>query len=59
MFGLFKRDPKKQLQAEYQKLLERAMHLQRNGDIRGYSEVTAEAEKVLENIQQLERAGTV
>lgn len=56
MFGFLKSDPKKKLQAQYQKLLERAMQLQRNGDIRGYSEVTAEAEKVREAIEALETA---
>ena len=56
MFGFLKSDPKKKLQAQYQKLLESAMQLQRNGDIRGYSEVTAEAEKVREAIEALETA---
>ena len=56
MFGLLKSDPQKKLQAEYQKLLEKAMQYQRNGDIRTYSEITAEAEKVREQLEQLKTA---
>lgn len=44
MFGLFKKDPKKQLEKEYRALLEQAMQAQRSGDIRGYSELTEKAE---------------
>ncbi|MFT6791897.1 MAG: putative transcriptional regulator [Cellvibrionaceae bacterium] len=54
MFGLFKSNPKDKLQKEYEKLLEEGMHLQRNGDIKGYSTITAEAEKLREKIEQLE-----
>ena len=44
MFGLFKTDPKKKLDQEYKALLEQAMHAQRSGDIRKYSEQTERAE---------------
>ena len=44
MFGLFKTDPKKKLDQEYEALLEQAMHAQRGGDIRKYSELTEMAE---------------
>ena len=37
MFGLFKKDPRKKLQTQYEKLLSDAMMLQRSGDIMGYS----------------------
>ena len=40
MFGLFKKDPRKKLQTQYEKLLSDAMMLQRSGDIMGYSTVT-------------------
>ncbi|MCD8513886.1 MAG: DUF6435 family protein [Nitrincola sp.] len=49
MFGLFKSNPAKQvqkLQQAYEKKLAEAMHAQRNGDIRGYSALTEEAEKI-------------
>ena len=53
MFGLFKANPEKKLQMQYQKLLKEAMDFQRNGDIRSYSDKTAEAEAVFEEIKQL------
>lgn len=56
MFKLFKKDPKKKLNAEYLAILEKANHAQRNGDIRTYSELTAEANKVLEKIVALEKS---
>ena len=54
MFGLFKKDPLKKLKKEYAELTEQAMHLQRNGDIAGYSELTSKAEAIYKEIQQLE-----
>ena len=54
MFGLFKKDPRKKLQTQYEKLLSDAMKLQRSGDIMGYSTVTEEANKVLDQIRLLD-----
>ena len=54
MFGFLKADPQKKLQKKYQQLLEQAMQYQRNGDIKSYSMISAEAEKVREQIQKLE-----
>jgi hypothetical protein len=53
MFGLFKKDPRKNLEKAYYAKLEEAMHAQRNGDIKKYSELTAEAEKLQSQIQSL------
>ncbi|MGH1374261.1 MAG: DUF6435 family protein [Cellvibrionaceae bacterium] len=53
MFGFLKADPEKKLQAEYQKLLEKGMQFQRNGDIKSYSMITAEAEKVREELERV------
>ena len=53
MFGLFKKDPVKKLEKEYQKLMEEAMWLQRNGDIKGYAAKVAEAEEVLAELDRL------
>ena len=53
MFGLFKKDPAKKLQKQYEKLLFDAMQLQRKGDIMGYSMTTQEAEKIHEQIEAL------
>lgn len=53
MFGLFKSNPKKKMRKEYEALLEKAMHAQRNGDIRSYAMITAEAEALWEKIAKL------
>lgn len=53
MFGLFKKDPVKVLQQQYQKLMEEAMHLQRNGDLKSYALKIAEAEEVMKKIEAL------
>jgi len=54
MFSIFKSDPKKKLRKAYDILLERAMLLQRKGDIMGYSKLTAEAEAIWQEIQAIE-----
>jgi|TARA_R110000782_G_scaffold54044_1_gene114491 hypothetical protein len=54
MFGFFKKDPRKKLQTQYEKLLYDAMILQRSGDIMGYSTITEEANKVLDQIVLLD-----
>ena len=51
MFGFFKKDPLKKLQKEYEAKLEEAMHMQRNGKIREYSFLSAEAEDIRLKIQ--------
>ncbi len=53
MFGLFKKDPTKKLQKEYEHLLLVALRLQRKGDIMGYSVKTQEAELIREKIDAL------
>ena len=53
MFSFLKSDPIKKLQKQYDAKLEQAMKAQRNGDIRSYSEITAEAEKIYHDIQRL------
>ena len=55
MFGLFKKNPTKALEKEYEKLLEEAMQLQRKGDIKGYAAKSAEAEKVMDRIVELNK----
>ena len=54
MFGLFKKDPKKKLEKEYQALLVKARDVQRSGDIVAYSAIVAESEEVLRKIEALE-----
>jgi hypothetical protein len=55
MFGLFKKDPLKDLEKEYRKLMEEAMHIQRSGDLRAYAEKIAEAEAIAKKIDDLSR----
>jgi hypothetical protein len=54
MFGLFKSDPKAKLRKQYDKKLTDALHAQRKGDIRSYSMLTLEAEKIWEQIESIE-----
>lgn len=56
MFSIFKKDPLKKLNKLHDAKLEQAMHAQRNGDIRSYSMITAEAEKIEAEIKALEEA---
>ncbi|MBQ4891757.1 hypothetical protein A9267_19060 [Shewanella sp. UCD-FRSSP16_17] len=55
MFSIFKQDPIKKLNKAYEAKLEQAMYAQRNGDIKSYSMITAEAEDIVKQIQELER----
>lgn len=54
MFGLFKTDPAKKLRKQYHMKLEKAMLAQRNGNIREYSFMTAEAEALREQLEAVE-----
>ncbi|MEJ6704570.1 MAG: DUF6435 family protein [Pseudomonadales bacterium] len=58
MFGLFKSDPAKKLLKQYKAKLEKAMHAQRNGDIRSYSFLTEEAEALKEQLDALNASST-
>ena len=53
MFGLFKNDPKKKLQKEYEKLMSEATELQRKGDIQGFAKKSDEAEQVMKKLEAL------
>ena len=54
MFSFLKKDPIKNLNKLYLQKLEKAMHAQRNGDIRSYSMITSEAEDIRIKIEALE-----
>tara|TARA_R110002124_G_scaffold69776_1_gene187391 strand:+ start:8266 stop:8442 length:177 start_codon:yes stop_codon:yes gene_type:complete len=56
MFGLFKKSPLKQWQKEYEALLTKAFQAQRDGNIRLYSSLTAEAEALREKIDASKRS---
>ena len=53
MFGFFNRSPIKKLQKQQTALLTGAFEAQRNGNIRLYSSLTAEAEALREKIDTL------
>lgn len=55
MLGFLKGDPKKKLQKAYNEKLTRALHAQRNGDLRTHSTLMEEAEALYEQIQALEQ----
>lgn len=55
MFSFFNKDPIKKLNKQYEAKLEQAMHAQRKGDIRSYSMLTAEAEKINDEIIAIEQ----
>jgi hypothetical protein len=53
MFGMFKKSPLKKWEREHGALVTRAFNAQRNGDIRLYSTLTAEAEALRKKIEDL------
>ena len=55
MFGLFKKDPTKKLQDQYNDLLEKARNAQRSGDIKLYAKLTAESEEVWKQLEALKQ----
>ena len=56
MFSLFKSSPLKKWQKQHEILVTRAFEAQRNGNIRLYSDLTAEAETLREKIENLKTA---
>jgi hypothetical protein len=53
MFGLFKKDPVKKLEKEYQLLMTKAMEIQRSGDLKHYARLIEESEAIQMKIQEL------
>ena len=56
MFGLFKKSPLKKWEKERDILVTRAFQAQRNGNIRLYSSLTADAETLREKIENLKKS---
>ncbi|WP_068547810.1 DUF6435 family protein [Thalassotalea crassostreae] len=56
MFSIFRSNPTKKLNKLYEAKLEQAMFTQRNGDIKSYSMLTAEAEEIADKIKTLEES---
>ena len=55
MLGFLKGDPKKKLQKAYEEKLAKALHAQRNGDLRAHSTLMEEADELYRQIQALEK----
>lgn len=53
MFGLFKQDPAKKLQKQYEQVLTQAQQAQRNGDMKLFAELSAKADALYKDIQAL------
>ena len=51
MLGLFKKDPLKEMNKEYEGLLKQGMEAQRNGDMRLYAELATKADELYKKIQ--------
>lgn len=55
MLGFLKGDPKKKLQKEYEAKLQKALHAQRNGDLRTHGTLMEEAEKIYAELQKIDK----
>ncbi len=53
MFGLFKKNPLKDLEKQYAKKLEEAMNAQRNGKMDVYAKLSTEAEEIGKKMDEL------
>ncbi|AVJ55670.1 hypothetical protein C5610_04700 [Idiomarina sp. OT37-5b] len=54
MFGLFKSNPTKKMRKELQQLQQKAMEMQRNGNIRDSSHISQQADELWQKIQRIE-----
>ncbi|MGM0629792.1 MAG: DUF6435 family protein [Pseudomonadota bacterium] len=57
MFGFFKSNPTKKMRKDLKQLQEKAMEMQRNGNIRDSSQISQQADELWNKIQELERKG--
>ncbi|MCB0661373.1 MAG: Lacal_2735 family protein [Saprospiraceae bacterium] len=55
MFGLFKKDPAKNLRKQYDLLLEEARDIQRSGDLKAYARKLEEAESIWAEIEKIKQ----
>lgn len=52
---MFRSNPTKKLQRQYDKALEKCMHAQRKGDMRLFAELTSEAEALWKQIDAMNK----
>ena len=55
MFGLLKKNPLKKLEKEYAQMMANATDAQRNGNIELFAKLSTEADKLLKEIERLEK----
>lgn len=55
MLGFLKGNPKKKLQKAYEDKLAKALHAQRNGDLRSHGTLMEEAEALYAELQAMEK----
>lgn len=55
MFGFFKKSPLAKKKREYEAKLTEAMKAQQSGNIQKYAELSDEANKLLEEIKEIEK----
>lgn len=55
MFGIFKSDPIKKLQKEYEKVSAQAIEAQRNGNIELFGELSQKADELGKEIDKLQK----
>lgn len=51
MLSLFKKQPTKKLEKQYNRMLEQARDAQRSGDIKLFAELSAKAEEIWQEIE--------
>ena len=53
MFSFFKKNPTQELQKQYAAIMEKAMQVQRSGDLKAYAKLIDESEEILKKIDTL------
>ena len=55
MFSLFKKQPTKKLEKQYNQMLEKARDAQRSGDIKLFAELSSQAEDIWSQIEAIKK----
>lgn len=54
MFGIFKQDPSKKLQKEYESVMKKAVEAQRNGKMELFANLSAKADQIDKELSKIE-----
>ena len=57
MFGLFKKNPTKKLEKEYELLMAKARDVQRSGDLKAYALIIEKSEIIMNKIDAINNEG--